>query len=80
MPSDKVTIEFKDGKKITTHSDGRVIEQTKEDLGRHKDFLTREKQRIDRHISLVNGDLVEIDKAEAAKLKEKKDDGQEQLA
>jgi hypothetical protein len=80
MPSDKITVEFKDGKKITTYPDGKVAEQSREDLGRYKDFLTREKQRIDRHISLINGDLGEIDKAEAAKLKEKADDGQEQLA
>ena len=67
MPSDKVTIEFKDGKKITTHPGGKVTEQTKEDLERYKDFLARERQRVDRHISLIDKDLNQI----ALKPKEK---------
>jgi len=57
MPSNKVTIEFKDGKKITKYTGGRVEEQSKEDLERYKQFLTRERQRIDRHISLIDDDL-----------------------
>lgn len=57
MPSDKVTVEFKDGKKITKYPGGKIEEQTKDDLERYKQFLTREKQRIDRHISLIDEDL-----------------------
>jgi ArsR family metal-binding transcriptional regulator len=60
MPSDKVTIEFKDGKKITTYPGGKVTEQTKEDLERYKNFLTNEKQRINRHLSLIDDDLKQM--------------------
>jgi len=60
MPSDKVTIEFKNGKKITKYSGGKVEEQTKDDLEKYKQFLTREKQRIDRHISLIDDDLAKM--------------------
>ncbi len=60
MPSDKVTIEFKNGKKITKYPGGKVEEQTKDDLERYKQFLTREKQRIDRHISLIDDDLAKM--------------------
>jgi hypothetical protein len=61
MPSDKVIVEFKDGKKITTHPGGKVTEQTKEDLERYKSFLTSEKQRIDRHLSLIDEDLNQME-------------------
>ena len=57
MPSDKVTVEFKDGKKITKYPGGKIEEQTKDDLERYKQFLTKEKQRIERHISLIDDDL-----------------------
>jgi len=60
MPSDKVTVEFKDGKKITKYPGGKIEEQTKEDLERYKQFLVREKQRIDRHISLIDDDLAKM--------------------
>lgn len=60
MPSDKVTVEFKDGKKITKYPGGKVEEQTRDDLERYKQFLVREKQRIDRHISLIDDDLVKM--------------------
>ncbi|OIO34012.1 MAG: hypothetical protein AUJ70_01915 [Candidatus Omnitrophica bacterium CG1_02_40_15] len=60
MPSDKVTVEFKDGKKITKYPGGKVEEQTKNDLERYKQFLIREKQRIDRHISLIDDDLAKM--------------------
>jgi len=60
MPSDKVTVEFKDGKKITKYPGGKIEEQTKDDLERYKQFLTREKQRIDRHISLIDEDLMKM--------------------
>jgi len=60
MASDKIMVEYKDGKKITKYPGGKVSEQTKEDLERYKDFLTREKQRIDRHISFIDEDLNQI--------------------
>jgi len=60
MPSDKVIIEFKNGKKITKYPEGKVEEQTKDDLERYKQFLIREKQRIDRHISLIDDDLAKM--------------------
>jgi len=67
MPSDKVTVEFKDGKKITKHRDGRITEQSKEDLERFKTFLTNEKQRIDRHLSLIDTDIQQITASQKAK-------------
>ncbi|MEW5816570.1 MAG: hypothetical protein AB1798_14405 [Spirochaetota bacterium] len=60
MASNKIIVEYKDGKKITKYPGGKVSEQTKEDLQRYKDFLTRERQRIDRHISLIDEDLSQI--------------------
>ncbi|MCM8797646.1 MAG: hypothetical protein NC923_07235 [Candidatus Omnitrophica bacterium] len=60
MPSDKVTVEFKNGKKITKYPGGKIEEQTKDDLERYKQFLTRESQRIDRHISLIDDDLTKM--------------------
>ena len=60
MASEKITVEYKDGKKITKYPGGKVSEQTKDDLERYKDFLTREKQRIDRHISLIDEDINQI--------------------
>jgi len=60
MPSDKVTVEFKDGKKITKYPGGKIEEQTKDDLERYKQFLVREKQRIDRHIYLIDDDLAKM--------------------
>ena len=60
MPSDKVTVELKNGKKITKYPGGKVEEQTKDDLERYKQFLTREKQRIERHISLLDDDLAKM--------------------
>ena len=67
MASEKITVEYKDGKKITKYPGGKVSEQTKEDLERYKDFLARERQRVDRHISLIDKDLNQI----ALKPKEK---------
>ena len=60
MPSDKVTVEFKDGKKITKYPGGKIEEQTKDNLERYKQFLVREKQRIDRHVSLIDDDLAKM--------------------
>lgn len=67
MAGEKITIEYKDGKKITKYPGGKVSEQTKEDLERYKDFLAREKQRIDRHISLIDDDLSQITASQKAK-------------
>ncbi|RJP27350.1 MAG: hypothetical protein C4533_07785 [Candidatus Omnitrophota bacterium] len=67
MAGEKITVEFKDGKKITKYPGGKVSEQTQEDLERYKDFLTRERQRIDRHISLIDDDLSQITASKKAK-------------
>jgi hypothetical protein len=57
MPSDKIITEFKNGKKISKYPGGVVKEQTKEELERYKQYLVNEKQRIERHISLIDDDL-----------------------
>lgn len=67
MAGEKITVEYKDGKKITKYPGGRIIEMTKEDLERFKDFLSRERQQIDRHISLIDDDLSQITAIQKAK-------------
>ncbi|MDP3786755.1 MAG: hypothetical protein Q8R05_04295 [Candidatus Omnitrophota bacterium] len=57
MPIEKPTIEFKDGKKLTKFPDGVVREQTPEDAERYRQFLLREKERIDRHLALLDDDI-----------------------
>lgn len=57
MPIEKPTIEFKDGKKLTKFSDGTIREQTPEDAERYRQFLLREKERIDRHLALLDDDV-----------------------
>ncbi|MFA5156419.1 MAG: hypothetical protein WC532_03370 [Candidatus Omnitrophota bacterium] len=67
MAGEKITVEYKDGKKITKYPGGKIFEMTKEDMERFKDFLLRERQRIDRHISLIDGDLSQITASQKSK-------------
>ena len=57
MPTGKPTIEFKDGKKLTKFPDGTVREQTPEDAERYRQFLLKEKERIDRHLVFLDDDV-----------------------
>ncbi|MFA5115819.1 MAG: hypothetical protein WC486_00885 [Candidatus Omnitrophota bacterium] len=57
MPTGKPTIEFKDGKKLTKFPDGVVREQTEEDATRYRQFLLKEKERIERHLAFLDDDI-----------------------
>ena len=60
MPSDKVVIEFKDGKKLTKFPDGVIREQTQGDAERYRQFLATEKQRIERHMALLDDEITQM--------------------
>jgi hypothetical protein len=57
MPIEKPIIEFKDGKKLTKFPDGTIREQTPEDAERYRQFLVKEKERIERHLTLLDDDV-----------------------
>jgi len=59
----KITVKFKGGKKIVTRPDGSVKEYTKSDTEKHKDYLLRRKQDLDRQIKRVDEDLINIGKS-----------------
>jgi len=63
MAQDKIKIEFKDGKKIVTSSDGKVKEIKKEEVEGYKQHLVKRKQDIDQQIVRVDEDLVNIEKS-----------------
>ena len=60
MPIEKPTIEFKDGKKLTKFPDGVIREQTEEDAQRYRQFLATEKQRIERHMALLDDEITQM--------------------
>jgi len=62
----KITVIFKDGKKIVTHPDGSSKEYTKADTEKQKDYLLRRKQDVDRQIAHLDDDLAEIEKSRKA--------------
>ena len=68
MPSDKVVIEFKDGKKLTKFPDGVIREQTQEESGRYRQFLVNEKQRIERHMALLDDEVKQMVASSKAKI------------
>ena len=68
MPSDKVVIEFKDGKKLTKFPDGAIREQTQEDAARYRQFLATEKQRIERHMALLDDEITQMIASSKAKI------------
>ena len=59
----KIKVEFKSGKKIVTHPDGAVKKYTKADTEKQKDYLQRRRQDLDRQISHIDEDLVNISKS-----------------
>jgi hypothetical protein len=66
MPDKKISVEFKDGKKIVKHPDGSVKEFTKADSEKQKEYLTRMRGDIDRQITHVDEDIVNIEKSKKA--------------
>ena len=66
MATEKMNIEFKEGKKIVKHPDGSVKEYTKADVEKHKGYLERQRQDLDRQISRVDEDLVAIENSKKA--------------
>jgi len=62
----KITVTFKNGKKIVTHPDGSSKEYTKADTEKQKDYLLRRRQDLDRQISHLDDDLAEIEKSRKA--------------
>ncbi len=66
MPNKKITIEFKDGKKIVKHPDGSIKEFTKADSEKQKEHLTRMRGDIDRQIAHVDEDIANIEKSKKA--------------
>jgi len=67
MAIDKVMIEFKDGKKITKFPDGTVREQTEEDVQKYRQFLVKQKERMEHHISLIDDDMSKMSDSKKAK-------------
>ena len=57
----KMTVKFKNGKKIVTHPYGSSKEYTKADTEKQKDYLLRRRQDLDRQITRIDDDLVKID-------------------
>jgi len=68
MPDIKITIEFKDGKKIVTHPDGSIKEFTKADSEKQKEYLTRMRGDLDRQIAHVDEDITNIENSKKAKV------------
>lgn len=62
----KITVTFKNGKKIVTHPDGSSREYTKVDTEKQKDYLLRRRQDVDRQIAHLDADLAEIEKSRKA--------------
>ena len=53
----KVTIEYKDGKKVVTYPSGEKREHTKESLSGAREMFLKRKQKIDEQIALIDDDL-----------------------
>ncbi|MFA5346300.1 MAG: hypothetical protein WC315_08535 [Candidatus Omnitrophota bacterium] len=56
----KVTVEYKDGKKIVTYPNGEKQEHSKESLKTSKDMFLRHRQKIDENIALIDDDLAKM--------------------
>jgi len=61
--AEKITSEFKGGKKIVTLPDGKVKEIKKEEVEAFKEHLIRRKADIDRQLTHVDEDLVAMEKS-----------------
>jgi len=56
----KVTVEYKNGKKIVTYPSGEKREHTKESLNGAKEMFLRQRQKIDENIALIDDDLAKM--------------------
>lgn len=61
--ANKMTIEFKEGKKIIKHPSGITTEYTKEQLTAFKEQLIERRQSINEEIALVDDDLTKIEQS-----------------
>ena len=66
MADTKMTIEFKDGKKIIKHPDGSIKEFTKADSEKQKSYLLKMRGDLDRQIAHVDEDIVNIENSKKA--------------
>ncbi len=56
----KVTVEYKDGKKIVTLPSGEKREHTKESLTSAKEIFQKRRDKIDEQIALIDDDIKKI--------------------
>jgi len=56
----KVTIEYKNGKKIVTYPSGEKREHTKGSLTSAKEMFIRRREKIDEQIALIDDDIKKI--------------------
>lgn len=56
----KVTVEYKNGKKIVTYPNGEKQEHTRESLDKAKQMFLRQRQKLDEHIALIDDDLIKM--------------------
>ena len=61
--AEKIITEFKGGKKVVTFPDGKVKEIKKEEAEAFKQHLIRKRDDIDRQLTYVDADLVEMEKS-----------------
>lgn len=53
----KVTIEYKNGKKIVTYPNGEKQEHSKESLNKARDIFLRRREKLNEQIALIDDDL-----------------------
>ncbi len=56
----KVTVEYKDGKKLVTYPSGEKREHTKESLTSAKQMFLKRREKIDEQIALIDDDIKKI--------------------
>jgi hypothetical protein len=56
----KVTVEYKDGKKIVTYPSGEKREHTKGSLASAKEMFLRRRDKIEEQIALIDEDIKKI--------------------
>lgn len=61
--ADKITKTYKNGKKVVTFPDGKIKEITKDEVTAFKQHLLNQKANIERQLTYVDEDLVEIEKS-----------------
>lgn len=61
--ANQIVKKYKNGKKIVTFPDGKTKEITKEEVSAFKQHLLNQKANIEKQLTYVDGDLVEIEKS-----------------